>query len=239
MSLNREKATFCGEGEDGINSCAWKVNGECAIAIIARNQIGNINEQFSAAKSEFVLDKLFDPRDGREYKTVKIGNQVWFAENLAFDYVGSKVYDNNLANLDKYGRLYTWKQAKEACPAGWHLPTNDEWDELLRFVDGDKGTKSLYDSETAGKYLKAMNGWNCHGGKSGNGINKFGFSALPGGYGYFDGSFCYVGNYGYWWSVSEDGSNDAYGRRMCYCDEYVEYLSGNKDCLYSIRCLKD
>jgi uncharacterized protein (TIGR02145 family) len=51
----------------------------------------------------------------------------------------------------------------KACPKGWHLPSNAEWDKLFRFVDGDNGTESPYVSETAGKYLKAKSGWNGDG----------------------------------------------------------------------------
>ena len=178
-----------------------------------------------------------DPRDGKVYKTAKIGTQTWFAENLNYEAEGSKCYDNNPDNGAKYGRLYNWETAMKACPEGWHLPTNEEWDKLFRFVDGDKGTESPYKSETAGKYLKAVSGWN----EDGNGTDDFGFSALPGGNGGSGGSFSLVGGDGYWWSASEneDYSYFAYYRGMYYGYDGADWDYGNESTLRSVRCLQD
>jgi len=177
-----------------------------------------------------------DPRDGKVYKTVKIGEQTWFAENLNYEAEGSVCYENNPDNGAKYGRLYDWETAMKVCPKGWHLPNNAEWDKLYRFVDGDKGTESPYDSKTAGKYLKAVSGWN----KDGNGTDDFGFSALPGGHGYSDGSFYNVGSFGLWWSASEyeNSSYNAYYRLMIYYD-YAHWDYYDKSSLFSVRCLQD
>jgi len=174
---------------------------------------------------------------GKTYKTAKIGTQTWLAENLNYEAEGSVCYENNPANCAKYGRLYNWEAAKKVCPKGWHLPSNAEWDKLYRFVDGDKGTKSPYKSETAGKYLKAKSGWN----KDGNGTDDYGFSALPGGYGNSGGSFSGVGDYGSWWSTNEykSYSSSAYFRRMYYDYDYAYWTISNKSYLQSVRCLQD
>jgi len=177
-----------------------------------------------------------DPRDGKKYKFVRIGEQVWMAENLNFAAKGSVCKDNNPDNCAKYGRLYDWKTAKKSCPKGWHLPSNEEWNKLFRFVDGDKGTESPYESKTAGKHLKAVSGWN----DSGNGTDEFGFSALPGGLS--AGGFFNDGGYGgYWWSTIEYEKNSsfAYYGYMSYINDNADCRTYSKSNLLSVRCIKD
>ena len=162
------------------------------------------------------------------------------------------------ANCDKYGRLYDWSTAmalpskcnstlstsdadcaittpyhKGICPTGWHIPSDAEWDALMTAVRG---------SSTAGKHLRAEEGWNnCGPSDSGKDYlceDTHGFSALPGGIGYSAGSFNGVGNLGSWWSASENDSHYAYNRDMYYfSEETYNYL--RKDLLFSVRCLQD
>ena len=154
-----------------------------------------------------------DSRDGKKYKTVSIGTQTWMAENLNYNASGSKCYDNNPANCQKYGRLYNWNTAMKACPKGWHLPSNEEWYVLCHFADNNcvekeegitlEGTQeeqwrqffdfALKEQNMAGKFLKSTSGWNNNQGKPDNGTDAYGFSALPGGK-YSDGSFNFIGN---------------------------------------------
>ena len=167
-----------------------------------------------------------DPRDGKVYKTVEIGGVVWMAENLNYAAEGSVCYDNDPANGDKYGRLYNWETALKACPAGFHLPSDDEWTALENAVGGQS---------TAGIKLKSAEGWNNYG----NGTDDYGFSALPGGGGNSDGGFYGAGNYGYWWSATEDDALDAKGRGVSYDDENVNWYYNYKPNLFSVRCVAD
>jgi uncharacterized protein (TIGR02145 family) len=180
-----------------------------------------VQDQVVANKMTFT-----DSRDGKTYKKVKIGNQTWMAENLAYEAEGSKCYDNNLANGQKYGRLYNWETAKKACPPGWHLPSDAEWDVLMTAVGG---------SSTAGIKLKAASGWSGNG----NGTDEFGFSALPGGNGNSNGDFNNVGNRGYWWSATEDGAADAWYRIMGHYYATVYRNNNVKTRLFSVRCVQD
>jgi len=181
-----------------------------------------------------------DSRDGKKYRTVVIGKQTWMAENLNYNASGSKCYDNKPANCDKYGRLYNWETAMKVCPKGWHLPSNAEWDVLYRYVDGTSDTESPYESRTAGKFLKAKIGWNDDDeGKSGNGTDVYGFSALPGGGGTSDDFFDCVGDYGVWWSTFKYNANDAYRRIIYRGSDYAYGQNQNKSFLHSVRCLQD
>jgi uncharacterized protein (TIGR02145 family) len=190
--------------------------------------------QQKGSKNESFI--FIDSRDGKKYKTVKIGSQIWMAENLNYVTKGSKCYDNNSENCDKYGRLYNWNEALKACPEGWHLPTHTEWDELYRFIDGSNDTISPYKSKTAGKSLKTIDGWDSHKEKSGNGMDKYGFSALPGGRivaGRFDG----IGYSGWWISASETNTNLVHVRRIYNDGDDAGWGNYGKKFLLSIRCI--
>jgi uncharacterized protein (TIGR02145 family) len=221
---------YCNRGN------AYNEKGDCDKAIADYESALRIDPNHSDAQE--ALDDLkrkketsfTDSRDGKVYKIVKIGDQVWMAENLNFDCPKSKCYDNDPKNAEKYGRLYDWETAKKACPSGWRLPSKEEWDGLVDFAGGEN---------TAGKKLKAESGWNDDEGKSGNGTDNYGFSALPGGSGYSDGSFSNVGDGGYWWSATEYNAYNAYYRLMCYDDSNVIRSYGNKSYLYSVRCVQD
>ncbi|MDR2556001.1 MAG: PEGA domain-containing protein [Fibromonadaceae bacterium] len=175
-------------------------------------------------------------RDGKEYKMIVIGKQTWMAENLNYNADGSKCYDNKPANCDKYGRLYDWNTAKTACPSGWHLPSDKDWNVLMKFVNPNCSDNS--NCEDAGTKLKAISGWNTSKGYKA-GTDDYGFAALPGGYGSSNGKFNTIGNYGYWWSASEYVANLAYNRIMNYNSEGVYGNLSEDNYLFSVRCVKD
>jgi TonB family protein len=134
-----------------------------------------------------------DSRDGQKYRTVTIGGNAWIAQNLNYKTGNSWCYDNDDSKCKQYGRLYDWNTAKTACPAGWHLPTRQEWLDMNKAAGDD----------TAGKALKSVLGWHEYG----NGTDSFGFSALPGGY-KEGGSFYMVGEFGNWWTATANATSD-------------------------------
>ena len=143
-----------------------------------------------------------DPRDNQRYRTVKIGGATWMAENLGFDFeVGSKCYDYADSNCAKYGRLYTWHAAMVACPAGWGLPDNADWEALVNAAGGGL---------LAAKRLKSKTGWGSGSDSSGSGGDDYGFSALPGGSNSYAERFHNAGISGKWWSATTGGREYAY-----------------------------
>lgn len=120
---------------------------------------------------ELVFDYkvLIDSRDDKKYKTIIIGTQNWMAENLRYETSNTKCFNNNLDNCEIHGIAYDWNTAKTVCPVGWHLPSDEEWDTLKNFT---------WNYHYAGYELKANSElWG-----NGSGTDRYGFSALPGGY---------------------------------------------------------
>jgi uncharacterized protein (TIGR02145 family) len=172
---------------------------------------------------------LIDTRVDQEYKTyktVKIGNKVWMAENLNFKVGYSACYANLDENCEKYGRLYDWVTALTACPKNWHLPSYAEWQALINNAGG---------KDLASKNLKTETSWE----EGGNGIDKFGFAALPGGLGYSNAVFYSAGTSGNWWTSTEQNTNNAYYLNMFHQTNDISESDGNKLSLFSIRCVKD
>jgi len=181
-----------------------------------------------------------DSRDGKTYRTVVIGTQTWMAENLNFDASGSVCHGNEQSNCDIYGRLYDWTTVMNGaasssaspsgvrgiCPAGWHVPSDAEWEVLVNYAGGEL---------TAGTKLKSRSGWD----NGGNGSDDYGFSAFAGG---SKGDFSLVGSTGFWWSATEffPGTPFTYLRYMRWDNDNV-YRTGtaNWDEFYSLRCLRD
>jgi len=175
-----------------------------------------------------------DTRDGQTYKTVKIGKQTWMAQNLNYKTDSSWCYNDSLSYCQKYGRLYSWNAAKMACPTGYHLPSLGEWDSLAQSVGGGQW-KDYWVG--AGMMLKAKSGWKEY---SGNESDDFGFSALPSGE-YSDGNFYDADDDGFWWTATEHGNDDAYGRCIYYvhASDDLSLCKETKSTGYSVRCVAD
>lgn len=170
--------------------------------------------------------------DGKTYKTIEIGTQIWMAQNLNYAADGSQCYNGSEVSCTTYGRLYTFASAKTACPAGWHLPSDVEWGTLMLYINPNCSLTG--DCANAGKLLKATNGWDSNG----NGTDSYGFSALPGGYrhaneGYDIGKLCR------WWTSSPYSTVVSYTRKIHHDNESVIRGSSNNGYLYSVRCLKN
>ena len=208
---------------------------------------------------------LTDDRDGQTYKTVKIGEQWWMAENLNYAYTDvpfkysdntsdstSWCYDNDAANCAKYGRLYTWAAAMDSVGTwstngmgcGYNIkcsPTNPvrgicpEGWHLPDITEWNALFNVVGGRATAGIMLKSTEGW--IGNVSGS--DAYSFSALPAGDRDDDGDFYYEGYSAYFWSSTEDNSFIAYGMLLYYLDNDAYLNYGSKYNGFSVRCLKD
>ena len=206
---------------------------------------------------------LIDPRDNQAYKTVTIGNQTWMAENLNF---GTRINGSNdqmdngniekycygelTSNCDTYGGLYQWDEMMQyttvagtqgVCPAGWHLPTDDEWKILEMELGmsqaqadavGPRGTDQ-------GSQLAVNDSLWINDVITQNGVfGSSGFSALPAGFRDNSGSFYFRGDETYFWSSSESGS-DAWLRILTRDSPQVISGDLSKSYGYSVRCVQD
>jgi uncharacterized protein (TIGR02145 family) len=181
----------------------------------------------------------------------KIAGQIWTTENLnastfrngdAIPEAGSAAewkkageeekpawcyYNNNPVNSKKYGKLYNWYAVNDPrgiAPAGWHIPTNEEWTTLTDSLGND-----------AGAMMKSSGGWK----ENGNGTNKFGFAALPGGYRYDSGTFANLGSNAYWWSTTDLLTYVAWIHSISYNYGALYGYFSNKRLGLSVRCIKD
>ena len=168
---------------------------------------------------------LADSRDGQTYKTVKIGDQVWMAENLNYENGNSMCYSDGSTKCGKSGRIYTWDDAKEVCPSGWHLPDTTEWVALFSAV----GTRGM-----AGRNLKSTTGW----ADDGNGVDAYGFSVLP--IAFWDVSeFIARDEFAMFWSSTEVDADEAELQEFYMSYDSVLHGSFSKKMALSVRCLKD
>jgi uncharacterized protein (TIGR02145 family) len=201
---------------------------------------------------------FLDSRDGHVYKMVKIGNQIWMAENLAYlpavspptsgsntapyyyvyGYSGTDITAAKAtANYSTYGVLYNWSAAKVACPSGWHLPSDAEWKQLEMNLGltQEQAELSSWRGTDQGTQMKSSSGWY----NNGNGTNTSGFAAPPGGDRYSDGHIDYISYYGLWWSATEYSASNAWNRGLYFNKNNVLRDNPAKDHGFSVRCVKD
>jgi len=197
------------------------------------------------------LDNSLTDIDGNEYKAVQIGDQIWMAENLrttrycdslaianvtdannwgVIGYGAMVAFDNNPSNVGIYGYLYNWYAVnlwRKLAPEGWHIPSKEEWEELIDYVGG---------STIAGGKLKADTSlWNS---PNIGATNEYGFSALPGGNRKINGSFGHFSETGFFWTATEN-SGDAFFIMIQGGTETINVYDDNKNYGFSVRCIRD
>lgn len=198
-----------------------------------RNQVFSSNAQYGSFKDE---------RDGTVYKTVVIGSQEWFAENLNYKAIfGSSCYDNNAANCEVYGRLYRRKTAmakqnesyRDVCPIGWHIPSSGEWKTLNDYVASQTDTP-------VGTALKSPVGFSCNESRCAEpaptGTNEFGFSAIGAGWD-LSGNHSNEGVVAMFWVSDQTDS----AKQLLFRTESLDSYPLNRTLTFgmSVRCVKN
>jgi uncharacterized protein (TIGR02145 family) len=154
-------------------------------------------------------------------------------------YEGTSIGDAKTStHYTAYGVLYNWEAAKTACPAGWHLPGDQEWKAFeiyLGMTQTDADSISWRLSGSVGEKLKSTAGW----AENGNGSNSVGFNALPGGYRDGSSGFLLLGTSAVFWSATGDGPANAWDRYLANNKSGVDRGSYERNDGYSMRCLRD
>ncbi len=191
--------------------------------------------------------------DGNLYKTVKLGSQVWMAENLKTTKLndGTKIamisdndtwansttpayswYNNDSVDYKKtYGALYNWYavNTNKLCPTGWHVPSDEEWLTMFRYLKDPKSTGGKMKEAGTAHWKKPNEG----------ATNESGFTALPGGYRSYAGVSNYIGIYAYWWTTTEYNSSTVLFYNIRYKFSTVFKYRSEKNCGFSVRCVMD
>jgi len=216
---------------------------------------------------DITVTRTMTGNDGKTYTTVRIGDQWWMAENLKESQyrngdaipevtddvnwsglsTGARCAYNNDANneSDTYGYLYNWyavDDSRHITPAGWHVPTDEEWKELEMYLGmsqseaDDRGYRGTNEgSKLAGNASLWEDGYL----KNNDAFGISGFSALPGGYRGDSGTFDEVGNDAYFWSATEYSSSIAWCRPLSYDLSEVGRYYGYKQYGFSVRLVRD
>jgi len=184
-----------------------------------------------------------DERDGNVYKWVKIGDQIWMAENLRFKTdSGSWCWDNKEENCKTKGRFYNWETAMKVAPPGWHVPSDEEWKGLeitlgLTAEQADQeGMRGDDKGLLAGK-IKLQDAWPTeYEGKPLTITNESGFSAVQTGFYALD-EFTHQG-YATWWS-STGVDLKAWIRFVGFFNNTIDRVLNKKEFAFTVRCIKD
>ena len=174
-------------------------------------------------------NEITDQRDGKKYSTVTIGNQQWMSKNLNYDNGESSwLYGDNTENAKIYGRLYKWKDANKLCPTEWHLPSDEEWDELVIYLGGPlaAGEKLKMSGESLWKSPNIAN-------------NTSGFSALPGGRRFDYGDYKNITKIATFWTSTKSTGDKVYCKGLRNKTAAVKSSDDFIASGHSVRCIKD
>lgn len=221
---------------------------------VTKEDIGETGNNMK--NTETNMDTVTD-YDGNQYATIKIGDQIWMAENLrSLHYSdGTKIeevftYKNDEKNASTYGRLYTWATVAnehKISPKGWRLPTDDYWKKLEKYLGMDEKDiedTGWRDTESEAIRLKKEQEDFLWFNYSKRGVNSSGLSVIPAGVRSKSGSFKGMGGFADFWSSSEFDSDNAWNRSLTWswlhpAKAKIYRKAIDKKWGFSVRCIKD
>jgi uncharacterized protein (TIGR02145 family) len=202
--------------------------------------------------------------DGNVYCIVTIGSQVWMAENLKVTHYrnGDAIsnvtdnsewgdlttgayseYNNDVNNAATYGRLYNWyavDDGRNIAPAGWHVPTDDDWKELEMYLGMSQSQADLTGWRGTDEGGQMKEAGTSHWISPNTGAtNSSDFTALPGGFRNVNGSFNNLVYSAYFWSSTENDSSSAWSRLLDFYYSEVYRYNNNMQYGCSVRCIRD
>jgi uncharacterized protein (TIGR02145 family) len=207
----------------------------------------------------------FTDIDGNIYDTIAIGTQVWMKQNLKVSkyrngdpiptnlsnsaWSGTTsgayaIYNNAVLNDSIYGKLYNWYAVADPrglCPTGWHVPSDAEWQTLETSLGMPaselNNTGGRGSAQNVGGKMKAVSSlWLA---PNTGATNSSGFTGLPGGYRASDGTFNSIGNYGFWWSSTQNSTSFAWNRYLYHFGALVGRGNPTESYGFSVRCVRD
>ncbi|MCQ2089843.1 MAG: right-handed parallel beta-helix repeat-containing protein [Fibrobacter sp.] len=218
---------FCVQESSKGRSRGSKFVGATQEGHAVRDESSDVDLLIANATSNFT-----DSRDGQTYKTAKIGDQEWLAENLNFATEKSLVYYNNEAYAAIYGRMYTWNDAKNAVPQGWHIPTQQEFEALYSYVKSNTQSPLAVALKSKGCWMRNV--------KSGIGTDEFNFNALPMNMdmkqiiGWLP-----LGKEACFWTAPEQEGDAPMVQKMSFESDEVKSTDGDHVAACSLRLVKD
>lgn len=195
----------------------------CLILLLFCNSEAAKNTKASSVR-KVKKSEVTDSRDHQKYRTVKIGGREWLADNLNFKTDESFCYAEDDDYCMAYGRLYSWSAAVKACPTGFRLPTDADFESLWTSAGADFNAAYL---------LKTDYGWS---GET-NGNDSLKFSAMPAGNRFDDGNYGNLSKMAFFWSASDDGE-EANVWYMTSKSMGFAYMAKPKTFGFSVRCVK-
>jgi uncharacterized protein (TIGR02145 family) len=233
-------------------------------SIIPTGSTGLVRVGNSISITNKILNEINEKKKSINASTTKIGKQIWMSENLNVEKFrnGDKIPTartseeweragilgepissyypiEELSNNQKGIKLYNWYAIKDPrciAPQGFHIPNDQEWDDLIQYIDSNV-IKNIRGSQSAiaGSLLKSKNGWN----ENKNGLDKFGFNGSPTGSITAQGKSGAFNEWAFWWSASECSKDFAWIRYIHFKDDKFFRTDYGKKIGFAVRCIKD